>query len=315
MLLPSVPHLSGIFLSLFSIDLAYNQSQWDLEFAAMAHVGISFVGVRAALQGVGNETAHGCKLGMYTAYYPTTLTPKACYQVDSKGGAALGYVLNAAARYGVKVHLAPVMPHTPFAWPPSAKTQPNKSKIEYYDELTELQAGAFADVWAVFPEHHDTIVGVYTSLEEWNGATWISESNLVPLATHYFEPLSTRVRNQSGKADLEIWASPYYVGNLTLHPTAQNVSSYASFWTQVWKHAPSFDWIALQDSMGWQGNSLPEVEVVLAALEEAGRAAGKQVWSNVELFEGWPLPCEYPTRCGRHPVSSRASLSRHVSLK
>ena len=34
----------------------------------------------------------------------------------------------------------------------------------------------------------------------------------------------------------------------------------------------------------------------------ARKSAGKQVWSNVELFEGWPLPCEYPKKCGRHPA-------------
>ena len=54
--------------------------------------------------------------------------------------------------------------------------------------------------------------------------------------------------------------------------------------------------------MGWQGNSLAEVGRALAALEQAGKAAGRQLWSNVELFEGWPLPCEYPTPCGRHPA-------------
>jgi hypothetical protein len=51
------------------------------------------------------------------------------------------------------------MPHTPFAWPPSSKTQPNKSKEEYYDELTSLQVDAFADVWEAYPQHHDTIIG------------------------------------------------------------------------------------------------------------------------------------------------------------
>jgi hypothetical protein len=127
---------------------------------------------------------------------------------------------------------------------------------------------------------------------------------MLPLASRYFEPLAARVRNQSGKRNLDVWASPYYVGNLTLHPTAQNATSYAAFWSGVWRLAPSFGWIALQDSIGWQGNSLPEVQEVLAALKQAGESAGKQVWSNVELFEGWldGKPCEYPTKCGRHPA-------------
>lgn len=44
--------------------------------------------------------------------------------------------------------------------------------------------------------------------------------------------------------------------------------------------------------------------MALAALQTAAAAAGptQTLWSNVELFEGWPAPCEYPTPCGRHPA-------------
>lgn len=94
------------------------------------------------------------------------------------------------------------------------------------------------------------------------------------------------------------------MGNHSLHPTAQSASSYADFWATMWANAPSFGWIALQDSRGWQGNSDAEVAVALAALQGAAAASGpaQQLWSNVELFEGWPAPCEYPTKCGRHPA-------------
>ena len=42
----------------------------------------------------------------------------------------------------------------------------------------------------------------------------------------------------------------------------------------------------------------------LAALRHAASASGprQRLWSNVELFEGWPQPCEFPTPCGRHPA-------------
>ena len=55
------------------------------------------------MPGISSATAHGCKLGTYTAYYPTKLKPTTCYQTDLKGGEALGYVLNAAAKHSVKV--------------------------------------------------------------------------------------------------------------------------------------------------------------------------------------------------------------------
>ena len=303
---PTVPHLNGIFLSLYSADANYSASEWALEFEAMAAVGISFVGVRAALAGSSSATVGGCTLGTYTAYYPTTLTPSRCF-TQVNGGSALGNVLDGAALHGVKVHITPAMPHTPFAWPPSAKTQPNKTDAEYFAQLTDLQASAFADIWAAFPQHHDTIVGVYTALEQWNGVGWMTESVAVPMATDYFEPLASRVRAASGSADLQVWASPYYVGNLTLHTTAQNASSYAAYWSRVWAAAPSFNWIALQDARGWQGNSDAEVAVALGALELAAAAAGpsQTLWSNVELFEGWfdnGTACAYPNKCGRHPA-------------
>jgi hypothetical protein len=309
----AVPHLNGTFLSLYSADLANNASRWDQEFEAMASVGISFVAVRAALQGTSSEIAGGCTLGTYSAFYPTKMQPRPCFvqAPASEGGGALGLVLDAAKAHGVRVHITPAMPHTPFAWPPSHATQPNKTKEEYYDQLTALQADTFADVWAAFPRHHGTIVGVYTTLEEWNGPTWMSESNIVPLATRYFEPLAKRVRSDSGVPALQVWASPYFVGNLTLHPTAQSAADYAAYWGKLWDLAPSFDWIALQDSMGWQGNSLPEVSAVLSSLRHAASAAGRrprQLFSNVELFEGTnpdgsaTPPCIYPARCGRHPA-------------
>ena len=119
---------------------------------------------------------------------------------------------------------------------------------EYFSQLTALQTSAFADVWAAYPQHHDTIAGVYSSLEEWNGVGWMSPDVAGPMAKGYLEPLARQVRAQSGAAGLEVWASPYYVGNLTLHPTAQNASSYAAYWRGMWAAAPSFGWIALQVS-------------------------------------------------------------------
>ena len=83
-LLTAVPRLKGIFLSLYSIDSFYDAAQWEKEFAAMAKLGIEFVGVRAALQGTSNETQGGCTLGRYKAMYPTTLTPETCYQNNMK---------------------------------------------------------------------------------------------------------------------------------------------------------------------------------------------------------------------------------------
>lgn len=54
--------------------------------------------------------------------------------------------------------------------------------------------------------------------------------------------------------------------------------------------------------MGFQGNSFVNVSEYLGAIAVASRRTGHQVWSNVELFKGWPEGCEWPHSCGRHPA-------------
>ena len=73
-----------VFLSLYSIDSAYNQSQWLSEFQAMQRVGINLLRSELLCK-VQEETVGGCVLGRYKAMYPTTLTPTICYQNDMKG--------------------------------------------------------------------------------------------------------------------------------------------------------------------------------------------------------------------------------------
>ena len=293
----SVPHLQGVFLSLGGANRNFSEAEWANEFAAMRRVGITFAAVRAALSGTSNSTKGGCVLGTFNAYYPTTLTPTGCYTplpANPEGDYTLRRLLAGAAKNAVRVHITPAMPHSPFAWP----HQPVES---YFGALADLQANAFADLWTVYPEYRSTIVGVYTALEEWNSVGWTKYNQ--SLAECYLEPLAARARNISGPGtQLQIWASPYYVGNLTLHPTALTARDYAAYWKRVWQLSPAFDWIALQDSRGWQGNSDQEVAAALTELREAARASGRPLWSNVELFEGWPQPCMYPTQCGRHPA-------------
>ena len=51
-------------------------------------------------------------------------------------------------------------------------------------------------------------------------------------------------------------------------------------------------------------NTVTEVSASLKALRAATLKAKppRELWSNVELFEGWPEPCWFPTPCGRHPA-------------
>ena len=147
---------------------------------------------------------------------------------------------------------------------------------------------------------YSIIDGVYTSLEECNMAGWMDDSKCSSACDTILNLLQS-VRNQTGKASPQVWASPYYVGNFTLHPTANLMPTQTS--GQNLESSTILRLDCSSDSMGWQGNSFGEVKEVLIDLQKVlGRNAHKQVWSNVELFEGGR--CLYPKKCGRHPALS-----------
>ena len=128
----------------------------------MKKLGISFAAVRAALVGTSSETTGGCRLGKYSAYYPTSVTPSDCFtpvfhSTTADQESPLGRLLAGAALNNLSVHLTPAMPHTPFAWP-------HQPVPEYFKLLATLEADAFDDLWNTFPQYRTTIAGVYTAL-------------------------------------------------------------------------------------------------------------------------------------------------------
>ena len=74
-------------------------------------------------------------------------------------------------------------------------------------------------------------------------------------------------------SELLVWASPYYVGNLTRHnlTTIMDAQFYGDWWAQVLEWCPHLDLIVPQDSMGAQGNSfqvrtVPDIELHILLL-------------------------------------------------
>ena len=98
---------------------------------------------------------------------------------------------------------------------------------------------------------------------------------------------------------------------------------YADWWKQMFEWSPHLDLIAPQDSMGANGNSFSNVSEYLSELAQASRAAGRDVWSNVELCECrndqlGPLNvaatlthglCEQ-SRCGHATAPARGSTAK-----
>ena len=165
-------------------------------------------------------------------------------------------------------------------------------------------AGRLHELYA--RDYADTIVGIYTEIEESNSASWI---NIFPtFATDYLQTISKAAKSLPKWRQLKVWSSPYSVGNTTRHPPPGYVSprDYGDAWSSIFSKAPDFDLVAPQDSMGAQGNSFLNSSQYLGNISNAARANGrKETWSNVELFETWPPSCRWSKQkaCpGRHPA-------------
>ena len=304
----TVPALTGTFLAI-DVGRDFTQADWDRELAAMRGLGMTWVAARAAMRensaGPANASmAAECPIGIWSANYPSTLQPEACYgarEPSALAGGAIGGILRAANASGMKVHIGAAMPHDEGGLPGGTRIA---SAEEIYDRLGNLHADVMLDIAKAFPSLTHVIAGCYTDVELWNTRSWTSAANANNLAA-YYEIIGLRLKAAGGPfhgSNMTVWASPYYIGNATLHHGVQSAASYAAFWGDVFRLAPSFDAIALQDSRGWQGNTDAMVAAVLPLLRDAVTANGGALWSNTEVFEGWPAPCEYPVRCGRHPA-------------
>lgn len=213
----SVPHLSGIFLSINSETAKWTKAQWVADLQAMKDVGISFFCPRAAANGVSSTPNASCPLGAFKSFYHSTRNP--CFEpvAGMPPGGAYGTVLEAASIVGLKVHLG-------LAWPSDSVLQscqkppannshacPDGLQANLFRQLAWLEWEVAQELWQMFGERHrETIVGVYTMLEEGNGVSSLNE--MLDLRNHYLEPLARDIKTNIS-AELLVWASPYYVSS------------------------------------------------------------------------------------------------------
>eukprot|EP00051_Salpingoeca_urceolata_P006708 m.88759 g.88759 ORF g.88759 m.88759 type:complete len:492 (-) comp14954_c0_seq1:113-1588(-) len=310
---PSVPHLHGIFVAPTAATALWSEEQWRTDIRAMRAVGMTFFCLDPTARQVGRATPE-CPSGVYATLFPTRLGN--CFNqtgaVTSPGG-TVGNVLRAAAAEGMGVHLGLALQNT--RDPMSYQKSGNVTALREY---AWMQWGIAQELYALasnissspspntrlssFPHNGGSpLVGFYTVIEEANTVGWFSRAR--DLSGHYLESLAADIKNKLS-SDLAVWASPYYVGNMTRHNATDLMEPdfYGAFWEQLFRWSPHLDLIAPQDSMGAQGNSFENVTSFLSALSRGSSRAGRAIWSNVELFEVWPQSCQWPDTCeGRHP--------------
>ena len=314
------PRLNGIFVALQPETAVWSVEEWATDISSMAAVGIDFFAVKDVALGspTGLPTPE-CPLGIFTAYYPSAMAP-CVIPSSSYGNQTVANILAGAsmAAGNVKVHLGlaqydQAALDSYYGTPDSYVTR----NVELMQQYRILQQEIATELWGLYGDG-GAITGIYTNVEQSNGDFWLPYAQ--SWSVNYLEPLASQVKDLLSST-LEVWASPYYVLNSTRYPDSsgwqQQPRLFAELWARqlvVW--APSLDWFAPQDSMGAHANSFENVTDFLAAFSTAldvenptacpsssPSTFAKKLVSNVEIFESWPLDCEWPDDCpGRHPA-------------
>ena len=298
----TVPHLTGIFVSLDSVTAARSLQGWIVDLTSMKQIGIEWFAIRAAATG-STPPSSRCALGEFRVFFPPgPAQPSSCFSEEHPGVDTLGTILAAAEHVGLAVHLG-------LGYPLTSRFPDDMNSTQYYRELASINWEVAQRLWALYGTKYGSLLrGWYTDVEEANTRFELELMN--PLVSHYLEPLARDLHNMTAGQSVPttVWASPYYVGNLTRHSPVDIMTPrfYADWWSQIFEWAPHLDLIAPQDSMGAQGNSFANVSSFLGELAAGSRRMNRRVFSNVELFEVWPRDCQWTPEkgiCkGRHPA-------------
>eukprot|EP00937_MAST-01D_sp_MAST-1D-sp2_P002277 g2277.t1 len=334
-----VPHLDGVFLSIGSSARDWTADQWRADIQSMADIGLRFFVVQEPARGIGNATAR-CPSGTFeTLFPPGDMEQADCFtQVGANAnasGGTLGVVLRAAQAAGVRVHLGLAL-QTKLTWSHTYPWfGPNTTRVRHFAATQWAVARRLWALYGAMPARAGAgsataplVAGFYTEVEESNyGTGWLS--NLREFAENYLAPLSSNVKHALAPPPpaawpLAVWASPYFVANATRYPDPAQFElprMYAEMWEEVFVWAPDFDLVALQDSVGANGNSLLNVADYLGNLSAAAARQRRAQWANVELFEVWPRSCQWSREAGpcrgRHPAPwerIKAQLAAEAAL-
>ena len=157
------------------------------------------------------------------------------------------------------------------------------------------------------------IAGIYTEIEFANSDAWMDA--MQSFGRDYIGGIARGVHDLLPPPTPAVWASPYSILNQTRHPVGYNTTpaEYAKGMRTLFDAVggaggaggaggggASLDHVAMQDSMGAQGNSFANARDVLSNM-----TLQVPTWANVEIFEIWPRDCEpsASNQChGRHPA-------------
>ena len=304
----SRPRLDGIYVAPTNATLGWSPAQWEADLRAMREVGMSFfIFPHPAI--AAQKPTDDCPLGIFDAAFNLSglaplIAPMSvdCFRqvgrTDFEGG-VVETVLHAAQSVGLRVHLGG-------AWT-NLDVNVLYSSVGPARAFAALQRGVLAHLWRNVVGRaalQDRVLGFYTEAEEsnWWPAEWW------PLWTsEYLTPVASAIKSLAPR--LRAFASPYSIGNRTRYneSMAKGYVGYGNTWEAVLRAAPGLDFVAMQDSVGAQGNSQQNASDALGNVTRGAMAAGRdEGWANVEIFQTWPASCRWSPKSGnckgRHPA-------------
>jgi hypothetical protein len=303
-------------------DHAATRTQWTREMQSMRDVNFTFVIIPHTGRQRDGPSAE-CPYGTFETYYPVAPsafngTGAKCYTEIGRvpnngigannvtaggggGGGVLGTIIAAAKAAGIPngVHLGLMFASAEHGFP-------SQNRNGSYQSWGHYQASVASELVG---QYGASVTGVYTEIEFSNSEGWM---DVMPAFGHdYLGAIARGVATLPGGPGIRVWASPYSIGNLTRHPTGYTSPAGYAAGLRVAVDAAGgptlFHGVAMQDSMGAQGNSFENASAFLGNISVAVPAS---VWANVEVFEVWPANCSWPDPChGRHPAPwSRIAL-------
>ena len=110
----TVPHLTGVFVSLDDVTAARSLAGWQSDLSAMKHAGIEWFAIRSTAAGADEPpVSAACPLGGFRVFFPPGPHQQPpCFQPEHRGLDTIGTILAAAKTVGLQVHLGLGYPQT-----------------------------------------------------------------------------------------------------------------------------------------------------------------------------------------------------------
>ena len=110
----TVPHLTGVFVSLDDVTAARSLAGWQSDLSAMKHAGIEWFAIRSTAAGADEPPVSAeCPLGGFRVFFPPGPHQQPpCFQPEHRGLDTIGTILAAAQTVGLQVHLGLGYPQT-----------------------------------------------------------------------------------------------------------------------------------------------------------------------------------------------------------